>query len=119
LEFGLAEFDAGGFELIEELEQFMESLGECGPSGTGLAVVFGHLTNGVEVFGRRRDVFGFAISAIGEDGAFVELTLGAAAGGLAALSPQGVERSREEGMTIEARLQEIGELIECGSQSDT
>jgi hypothetical protein len=51
------------------------------------------------------------LAAIGQDGALVELTAAAMAVGFAALSPQGVERARQERCACEARFEQLRELV--------
>jgi hypothetical protein len=63
------------------------------------------------VFGRRGEVTWFAVAAIREDGALVQFAAAAVAARLAALSPQGVERARQQRFTIEAGFEQAGEKL--------
>lgn len=55
---------------------------------------------------RRRDVSGPPLSAIGQNGAFVQRASIAAAGRLTALSPQGVQGAWQEWFASEARFEQ-------------
>jgi hypothetical protein len=103
--------DAGGFDLIDELEQLPLALGELGAGLSKAAVLFGELAEVGELFRGRRDVLRAPLAAIGEDGAFVEFAPGAAAVGLAALSPQGVEGSGEQRLAAEKGFEQFGHLL--------
>ena len=54
---------------------------------------------------------GRPLAAIGQDGAFVEFTAAAPAVRLAALPPQGIERSREERFSAEAIFEQLRKLL--------
>ncbi len=84
---------------------------ELGAGFSALAIVFGHVPQRQEVFGRRRDVLRSPLSAVGKDGAGMKLAAIAVAGRLAALTPQGVERARQERFAPEAVLKEGGQEL--------
>lgn len=75
------------------------------------AIVAGHFFERLELIVGRRNIFGSTISAIREDGGFVEFAEIAMAGGFAAFSAKSVERTWEDGIAFEARLEEIGEKL--------
>jgi hypothetical protein len=51
------------------------------------------------------------LAAIGEDGALVQFAAAAVAARLATLSPQGVERARQQRFTSEAGFEQAGEKL--------
>ena len=63
------------------------------------------------MFGRRGEITWFALAAIGENGALVQFAAAAVAARLATLSPQGVERARQQWFTSEASLEQAGEKL--------
>jgi hypothetical protein len=103
--------DAGSREGIDELEQLLLPAHELGAGLPAAAIVESHRSQGFEVLGWGGDVPGASLSAIGEDGAFVELTASTAAIRFAALSPQRVERAWKEGFPSEAIFEQFGELL--------
>lgn len=106
LKLGFPQLDACGFEFIDELEQLFLPTHELGARLSATSIEIGHAAQAVKVLGRRRDVAWSALSAMGQDGAGVRFASVAMAGRLAALSPQGVERARQEGIATEAVFQE-------------
>jgi hypothetical protein len=99
-------FDAvhEGQQLALETEQLCAGLAES-------AVGVGELSYLGELFGRRSDVLRPILATIGEDGAGVEFSLGAAAVGLSAAAAEDVEGTGEEGLPAQERFQERGELL--------
>jgi hypothetical protein len=63
------------------------------------------------VFGRRGEIARFAAAAIREDGALVQFAVAAVAARLATLSPQGVERGRQQRLTRQAGFEQVGEKL--------
>jgi len=63
------------------------------------------------VLGRSGEVAWLALPTIGKDGALVQFAAAAAAARLATLSPQGIERARQERLAREAGFEQAGEKL--------
>src|SRR5205823_5876272 len=80
-----------------------------------LAIVLGHVAERIDLIGRWGDILRSSFSAIGEDGAVVEMAAGAVASGLTALAAQGVEGTGQKGRPFKADLEQAGqELLDLG-----
>jgi len=110
-ELGFTLLDARSLQGIDELEQLPLPAHQMGTGLTTAPIVTSHRLQRAELLGWRRDVPRPSLAAIGEDGALVELTAAAAAVWFAALSPQSIERAREERFPSEALFQELRELM--------
>jgi hypothetical protein len=111
VEFGFAEFDAGGMQGIDELEELplpADELGSCLPATT---IVIGHVSEGFEVLGGWGDVAWLALATIRKDGALVEVAVAAAAGWFTTLAAQGVEGAGHEGLAAEAGFEQAGQEL--------
>jgi hypothetical protein len=107
----VAELDAGGLQGIDEYEQLGEPAAQLHTGLSALAVVLGHGAERVEMFGRWDDILRPPFSAIGEDGAFVQVPTGAMASGLTALAAQGVNRAGQKGRPLKASLEQAGQEL--------
>jgi len=118
---GFTESAAGVEQVIDELQQLPLPAHEFGTRLPATARVLGHSTQGWQVLRRWREVLGFSLSAKREDRAFVQGVVLAVAGGLATLSAEGVEGSRQEGFASEANFQQLRQQLlrpeELGAQS--
>jgi hypothetical protein len=110
-EFGFTLWDASRLQRIDKFEQLPLPAYELGPGLTTAAIVLGHRSQRFELLGWGRDVPRPSLAAVGKDGAFVELAAAAVAVGLAAFSPQGVERAWEKWFASEPRFQKLRELV--------
>jgi hypothetical protein len=106
VEQGNALLDASGLELIGEGEQLAKPADKLSARLAAAAVVIGHVAKGREMFGGWGDILRSALSAKRQDGAFVKFTTSATARRFAALTPQGIERARQEWLTVEAGLEQ-------------
>jgi hypothetical protein len=110
---GFAQLDAGGVKVIDELEQLPLPADELGAGLSATAIVVRHVLQCLDLLGQGRDVPRATLSAVGKDGAFMKLAAVAVAGRLAALSPQRVERARQERLATEGGLEQARqELLE-------
>jgi hypothetical protein len=110
-ELGFTLLDTASLKGSDEFEQLLLPAHELGAGLTAATIVLGHRSQRSELLGRRGDVPGASFSAIGQDGAFMELTAGTAAVRFAALSPQGVDRAWEKRFPSEAIFEQFGELL--------
>jgi hypothetical protein len=110
-ELGVAELDAGVLERIGEPEQLGEPAAQLHTRLAALAIVLGHDAKRIDVFGRWGDILRSSFSAIGEDGALVELSAGAAASRLTALAAQGVKGAGQKGRPFKADLEQTGQEL--------
>ena len=108
-ELGFTLLNTGGLECIDEREQLPLPAYELGAGLTTAAIGVGHRSQRSELLGRRRDVPRPSLTAIGQDGAFVEFTAAAPAVRFAALPPQGVERSWEERFSCRGNPRAVAE----------
>ena len=120
VELGVAELDAFGLQRVEKLEQVGKPAAQLDTSLPALAIMLGHGAQRVKMFGRRDNILRSALTAIGEDGAFVQLAARATASLLATLAAQGVKRARQQGRPLETCFeqtrQELLGLIELLTQ---
>jgi hypothetical protein len=110
-ELGFTLLDARSLQHIDELEQLPLPAHQIGTGLTTAPIVASHRLQRAELLGFGRDVPRPSLAAIGEDGALVELTAAAAAVWFAALSPQGVERAREEWCSPEALFEQLRQSL--------
>jgi DNA-binding IclR family transcriptional regulator len=103
--------NTGGLECIDEREQLPLPAYELGAGLTTAAIGMGHRSQRIELLGRRRDVPRPSLTAIRQDCALVKFTVAAPAVRLAALPPQGIERSWEERFSAEAILEQLRKLL--------
>ena len=115
-----AELHACGFEIIDKLEQLPLPADELGAGLSAAAIVVGEVFQGLEVFRLRRDIPRALLSAVGQDGAFVQGAVVAVAGRFAALSAQGIEGAGQERFAAESWLEQswkqLLELQELGTE---
>jgi hypothetical protein len=111
LKLAFALVDACGLDAVDQREELPlepEQLRACLAEPS---VGVGELSHVWKLLRQRGEVLRLALATIGEDGAGVEFTLGAAAVGFSAASAEGVEGAREEWLTAEEGFEEGVELL--------
>jgi hypothetical protein len=106
---GFTELYAGGVKVIDEPEQLPLPADDLGAGLSATAIVLGHVMQGLAVLWLGREVPRPPWSAVGEDGAFMQVATAAAAGRLAALAPQGIQGAGQERQATEAGLEQAGQ----------
>jgi len=114
LKLAFALVDACGFDAVDQREELPLELEQLRACLAEASVGVGELLHVWELLGQRGEVLRLALAAIGEHGAGVEFTLGAAAVGFSTAAAEGVEGAREERLTAEEGLEEGVELLLAG-----
>jgi hypothetical protein len=108
---GFTLLNTGSLECVDEREQLPLPAYELGADLTTAAIGVGHRSQRSKLLGQRRDVPWPSLTAIRQDRAFVEFTTATPAVRFAALPPQGIERSWEEGFSCQAILEQLRKLL--------
>ena len=111
MEPALALLDACGFDAVHQGQQLTLEAEQLRARLAESPVIVGECPHLFEVIGRGSDVLRPALAAIGEDGAGVEFSVRAVAGGFPAAATERVEGAWEEGLTAEEGLQQGRDLI--------
>jgi len=88
-------------DAIDHLQHLPVELEQLGTRLPEVPVGIGPLPNGFELFGTQRDVLGPWAATIGEYLAGMQVALDASAVGLSATPPERVERTGQEGLSLQ------------------
>ena len=111
MELGFTLLNTGSLECIDEREQLPLPASELGAGLTTAAIGVGHRSQRSELLRWRRDVPRPSLTAIRQDGAFVEVTTATPAVRFAAFPPQGIERSWEKRFSCQTILKQMRKLL--------